>query len=175
MIDWYKKVVFENYANFKGRARRSEYWYFILCNLLITIVLAILDGILGLKIGNSSSGVLGTIYGLAVFIPGLAVAVRRLHDIGKSGWLLLIFYIAMAIAAGIMIFSVMSVILGGGDMASIIGTLGVGFFGPLLVVLVLAIWLIVLYCIEGNQGANKYGPDPKQIGEDINEIGMKDY
>ena len=95
MIDWYKKVVFENYANFKGRARRSEYWYYTLATIIISIILSILDGVLGLKLGPAkSSGVLCSIYALAVFIPGLAVAVRRLHDIGKSGKLLLGMYLA---------------------------------------------------------------------------------
>ncbi len=86
MFNWYKKVVFENYANFSGRARRSEYWYFTLANFIIAIVTVMLDKALGLKFGTNS------IYSLAVFIPGLAVAVRRLHDIGKSGKLLF-FYI----------------------------------------------------------------------------------
>lgn len=93
MIEWYKKVVFENYANFSGRARRSEYWYFALCNFIITMLLYIP---LIASIGISGNGEPGTmfwlfyaliiIYALAVFIPTLAVSVRRLHDIGKSGW-----------------------------------------------------------------------------------------
>src|SRR5215217_1587516 len=92
MIEWYKKVVFENYANFSGRARRSEYWYFALANIIIGILLSVLDNVLGLKVGTSNSGVLSGLYNLAIFIPGLAVSVRRLHDIGKSGKLLLLFY-----------------------------------------------------------------------------------
>lgn len=86
MIDWYKKVVFENYANFNGRARRSEYWYFALMNLIILIVAAVLDNVLGLTFGALPYGYLYLAFALAVFIPGLAVAVRRLHDVGKSGW-----------------------------------------------------------------------------------------
>ncbi len=83
MIEWYKKVVLENYANFDGRARRSEYWYFVLANFLISIVLQIIDAVIGLPI-------FGGLYGLAVLIPSIAVAVRRLHDINKSGWWILI-------------------------------------------------------------------------------------
>ena len=86
MLQWYKKVVFENYYNFKGRARRSEYWYFALMNIIILIVAAVLDNVLGLTFGVLPYGYLYVAFALAVFIPGLAVAVRRLHDVGKSGW-----------------------------------------------------------------------------------------
>ena len=79
MIEWYLKVVRDNYANFSGRARRSEYWYFVLCNLLITLLLFIL------MFASSIFLYLLVIYGLATIIPGIAVVVRRLHDIGKSG------------------------------------------------------------------------------------------
>lgn len=80
MIDWYLKVVRDNYANFSGRARRSEYWYFTLCNVIVAIVL------FGLAFAVPALFFLYYIYALAVLIPGLAVAVRRLHDVGKSGW-----------------------------------------------------------------------------------------
>jgi len=82
-MQWYLKVVKENFANFEGRARRREYWMFILFNSLFAIATAFLDVLLGL-------GFLYVLYALAMIIPGLAVAVRRLHDIGKSGWWLLI-------------------------------------------------------------------------------------
>ena len=75
--------VFNNYANFSGRARRSEYWYFFLFTGLVT-------GVLGALGGNPENGrniftVLSSLFSLAVFIPNLAVIWRRLHDIGKSG------------------------------------------------------------------------------------------
>ncbi|MBA5628744.1 DUF805 domain-containing protein [Moheibacter sp. BDHS18] len=102
MIDWYKKVLFENYANFSGRARRSEYWYFTLTNFIITLVLYIpMVASIGLSQNQEPGamfwllyGIL-MIYGLATFIPSLAVAVRRLHDIGKSGWYLLFYLIPL--------------------------------------------------------------------------------
>lgn len=90
MIEWYKKVVFENYANFNGRARRSEYWFYTLANLIIAIALMIIDNVAGLAFENIGYGPLYTLYSLAVLIPGLAVTVRRLHDVNKSGWFLLI-------------------------------------------------------------------------------------
>lgn len=82
---WYLEVL-KKYATFKGRARRKEYWYFTLCNIIISIALGFIDskiGTFGIKAGV---GILGAVYSLAVFIPSLAVFVRRLHDIGKSGW-----------------------------------------------------------------------------------------
>jgi uncharacterized membrane protein YhaH (DUF805 family) len=92
LFDWWKKVVVDNYANFNGRARRSEYWYFVLVNLIISIILGFTDGFLGLFIGpeENGRGVLGTISSLIFLIPSIAVAVRRMHDVGKSGWYLLI-------------------------------------------------------------------------------------
>jgi uncharacterized membrane protein YhaH (DUF805 family) len=86
MINWYKKVVLENYANFNGRARRSEYWYFVLASIIITIIATILDSALGINFDPLPYGYLYFIYAIAVLIPSLAVVVRRLHDVGKSGW-----------------------------------------------------------------------------------------
>jgi uncharacterized membrane protein YhaH (DUF805 family) len=84
MMDYVKKC-FQNYANFNGRARRSEYWYFCLFNLLISGVLGILGRLAGEGFIATVLSGLASIYSLAAFIPGLAVAWRRLHDIGKSG------------------------------------------------------------------------------------------
>lgn len=86
MIGYWKKVVLENYANFRGRADRPEFWYFVLVNLLVYVVLFFIASI-------ADSGIfygLVVIYALAMIIPGLAVAVRRLHDTGKSAWYLLV-------------------------------------------------------------------------------------
>ena len=85
--DWYMQVL-KKYADFSGRARRKEYWFFVLWYLIITIILAIIDAVLGLRIGNA--GVLQSLYALALLIPSLAVGARRLHDIGRTGWWLLI-------------------------------------------------------------------------------------
>jgi uncharacterized membrane protein YhaH (DUF805 family) len=92
MIEWYKKVVFENYANFNGRARRSEYWYYILANLIILIIAAVIDNVTGLNFEPLPYGVIYLLYALATILPGIAVAIRRLHDVGKSGWFLLILF-----------------------------------------------------------------------------------
>ena len=80
----------KKYAVFSGRARRAEYWYFVLFNLIVAFVLALIDTLLGTTTGVSSFGLLSGIYSLAVLIPTLAVMVRRLHDIDRTGWWLLI-------------------------------------------------------------------------------------
>jgi uncharacterized membrane protein YhaH (DUF805 family) len=88
-MNWYLKVL-KQYANFSGRARRKEYWMFVLFNIFFCICAMILDNILGLTVGKLPYGVFYYLYALIVLIPGLAVAVRRLHDVGKSGWMILI-------------------------------------------------------------------------------------
>lgn len=76
--------VLKKYAVFSGRARRKEYWMFVLFNCLISVALGVIDGVMGW------SQVLSNIYALAVLIPGIAVGVRRLHDTDHSGWWLLV-------------------------------------------------------------------------------------
>ena len=82
----YYLSVFKKYATFSGRARRSEYWYFGLFNLIIVYGLAFLAGATQVSLMN----VLLVIYYLVSLIPGIAVSVRRMHDVGKSGWYILI-------------------------------------------------------------------------------------
>jgi uncharacterized membrane protein YhaH (DUF805 family) len=88
-MNWYLKVL-KQYADFSGRARRKEYWMFALFNVIFIASAMILDTVLGVTIGELPYGVFYFLYSLAVLIPGLAVYVRRLHDIGKSGWMILI-------------------------------------------------------------------------------------
>lgn len=88
MFDWWKKVFIENYANFEGRARRSEYWYFVLFNFLVTFAAWILS-FLFIFFGGFLLWFVIWGFSLATIIPNLAVQVRRLHDVGKSGWTIL--------------------------------------------------------------------------------------
>ena len=137
----YYLAVLKNYAGFTGRARRSEYWYFVLFNMIFAFVAMGLDNLLGItfKINGAYGaqslqyGYIYVLYALVMFIPGLAVAVRRLHDIGKSGWFLLIALIPIA-----------------------------GW-----------IWILVLLFTDSNNGPNRFGPNPKGIGnyDEIDEIG----
>ncbi len=90
----YYLAVLKKYAVFSGRARRAEYWYFVLFSFIISIVLGVLDSVIGTN-PETNIGLLGGLYSLAVLIPGLAVSVRRLHDTGRSGWMLLILFIPL--------------------------------------------------------------------------------
>ena len=110
--------VLKKYAVFSGRARRKEYWMFALFSFIISIIISVVSPMLG-----DSMGIAGIVYLLAVIIPSIAVAARRLHDTGRSGWWQLI------------------------ALIPIIG----------------AIWLIVLLCLDSNQGDNVYGPNPKMV------------
>lgn len=90
-MEWYLKC-WRQYADFSGRARRSEYWFFVLFNMIISYGGLLCGTLIELSVGSSGviSYILYIIYNLAIFIPGLAVCMRRLHDIGKSGWWLLL-------------------------------------------------------------------------------------
>jgi len=88
-MNWYLQAL-KKYADFSGRARRKEYWFFVLFNILISVVLTVCDVFVGTYSAAASVGILSGIYTLAVLIPGIAVTVRRLHDTGRSGWWILI-------------------------------------------------------------------------------------
>ncbi|MEA5114974.1 MAG: DUF805 domain-containing protein [Geobacteraceae bacterium] len=89
-MKWYFEVM-KKYAVFCGRARRKEYWMFLLFNFIISFVMGFFLGFIGgmLGIGTALSNPSSVIYGLVVLVPGIAVGVRRMHDIGRSGWWLL--------------------------------------------------------------------------------------
>lgn len=91
-MNWYLEVL-KKYVDFSGRARRKEYWMFILFNMIFLIIAAILDNVLGIAIEYLYYGPIYILYALAVLLPGLAVAVRRLHDVGKSGFYVFINFI----------------------------------------------------------------------------------
>jgi uncharacterized membrane protein YhaH (DUF805 family) len=90
-------AVLKKYAIFDGRSIRSEYWYWVLFSLLASIVLSIIDSIIFGTSANSNSGPLEIIFSLATIIPGIAVTVRRLHDVNKSGWWILIVFTIVGI------------------------------------------------------------------------------
>lgn len=105
-MSWYLEVL-KKYAVFHGRAQRAEYWFFALFNIIISIALAIVDGITGTFNPEAGVGVLGGLYGLAILIPSIAVSVRRLHDTGRTGWWLLIALVPLVGAIVILIFMVL--------------------------------------------------------------------
>jgi len=134
----------KKYADFTGRARRKEYWMFVLLVIVCDIVATIIDRILGMS--TMVAGVYGPVMclvALALFIPGLAVSVRRLHDTGRVGWWVLL-PIVPEIAAVALLYS------GNLPMAGILG----------IVTLVAAIALLIFMVLPGTKGPNQYGPDP---------------
>jgi uncharacterized membrane protein YhaH (DUF805 family) len=97
-MQWYLNVL-KNYVGFQGRARRKEYWMFFLFNLIISIVLTVVELAVGLE------SVLTGIYSLAILLPSIAVTARRLHDIGKSGWWMLISLVPIIGAIVLLVFT----------------------------------------------------------------------
>jgi uncharacterized membrane protein YhaH (DUF805 family) len=116
-MDWYL-IVLKQYLVFEGRARRKEYWFFILFNILIGIGLAIIDNMTGTLNPETGTGLLSGIYSLAVLIPTIAVAIRRLHDTDRSGWWLLLAFVPLIGGLVLLVFFVLD------------GTPGSNRFGP---------------------------------------------
>lgn len=103
-MNWYIEA-FKKYAVFDGRARRKEYWMFILFNCIIVSVLAVAVGEIYESTGSLFA--LSVLYSFAVLIPSLAVSVRRLHDTGRSGWWLLIYFVPFMGFIVLLIFAVL--------------------------------------------------------------------
>ncbi|ANE44004.1 DUF805 domain-containing protein [Deinococcus puniceus] len=101
-------TVLRRFRDFSGRSRRREYWIFVLVNWVISFVLGFVDRQLGLDFGveGLQIGILGGIFYLIFFVPSLAVDIRRLHDIGRSGWWYLIIFIPLAGAIWLLVLNV---------------------------------------------------------------------
>ncbi len=93
-MNWYFEV-FRKYADFDGRASRSEYGWFFLMSIIVSSLLSTIDAITGTFNPDYGIGLLSAVYSLAVFIPSFAVNIRRLHDIGRSGWWLFLHLIPL--------------------------------------------------------------------------------
>jgi uncharacterized membrane protein YhaH (DUF805 family) len=106
-MNWYVDVL-KKYAVFSGRARRKEYWMFTLFNIIAYIVILIISTALAAI--DNSLGLIGSLllllYAFAVIVPSLAVAVRRLHDTGRSGWWFLIAFVPFVGGIILLVFTV---------------------------------------------------------------------
>ncbi|SEF94697.1 DUF805 domain-containing protein [Vibrio hangzhouensis] len=106
MLNNYIDVLKNNYANFKGRATRTQYWSYVLVSFVVALVCHILDRVI--SGGNEQFGLFGTLYSLAVLVPSLAIGCRRLHDTGRSGWWLFLYLIPLIGAIVLIIFFIIS-------------------------------------------------------------------
>ncbi len=104
----YFMMALKRYADFSGRSRRKEYWFFTLFDFILLIVAGMIDMVLGISFieGGFGYGPFYLLFALAMLIPGLAVSVRRMHDVGKSGWFLLIALIPLIGAIWILVLLV---------------------------------------------------------------------
>lgn len=152
------KMFFANYANFKGRSTRAEYWWVILFMVLVSCVLSMF-GIFGTYISWAFS--------LACLIPSLAIGTRRLHDTGKSGWWLVIFYIIMG-ACLVWIVTVFNqsapgLLTGNAAAAQELArnsqSIVANLIFPYILLFIFGIWWIVLMC-KKSAPDNQYGPNP---------------
>ena len=163
------KSVFSQYATFTGRARRSEFWYFVLFNIVVSFVISMvaapfdpapstravasLDDVMT-TMGDSlttPSSIASLIFSLITLVPSYAVQTRRLHDIGKSGW-----YVVAGLVLGLL-FATCCVV---GIITQNFVLIAIGGFLSLIAV-AYDIYLIVLYCRDSQFGANRYGENPK--------------
>jgi uncharacterized membrane protein YhaH (DUF805 family) len=90
-MNWYLEVL-KKYAVFQGRARRKEYWMFNLFNIIIAMVIGFVTGVVDVvfEVGVMLNLATSVIYSLAILIPATAVSIRRMHDLGRSGWWILV-------------------------------------------------------------------------------------
>jgi uncharacterized membrane protein YhaH (DUF805 family) len=165
----------KRYAEFSGRSRRMEYWMFQLFLILVYVALMVLMMVLGggaLMAGGDPSAVMAAggaalivgglymLFALAMFIPNLAVSVRRLHDTNRSGWWLL------APLSGYVIMVIGTVMAAGSPDNPGLG--GILAMVGMIAVIGLGLTLLVFMFLEGTRGPNQYGPDPK--GEALDQV-----
>lgn len=140
---------FRNYAVFRGRARRRELWLFLLFETIVILFL----GIAGRMFWPTHAVTVAKVFMLLLFLPLLGVEVRRMHDIGRSGWWVVAYWIlAAALHAGDVLLQ---------DRVTDIELIGVLVQGGCLLV------LLGCFVQAGDAGDNRYGPDPKAEGTDL--------
>jgi uncharacterized membrane protein YhaH (DUF805 family) len=150
------------YAQFSGRAPRAEYWWFYLFYIIAYVAASIIDGILG------TFGILIIFVALGLVIPVLAVGVRRLHDIDRTGWWLLAPILPYALGVAMMFPAILS---GAADPANPFSMAGLGLVGILFLIgFALAIVLFIFTLLPGTKGDNRYGPDPYGEQENLEAV-----
>ena len=177
----------KRYAEFQGRSRRQEYWMFYLFQILISVgfnVLGVIVGGTAVAFGGESDGatlaggsavvvisLLSALVSLGLFIPSIAVGVRRLHDTDRTGWWLL----APAVPFVVMIAGAFAILasIGASGQASIdaVAGSGIAVVGiSALAALGLGLTVFIFLVLDGTRGPNRFGPDPKNPEGDLNEV-----
>lgn len=151
----------KKYAQFSGRAPRAEYWWFYLAYIIFAIVLNVLTSI------HEVFGLLGILY-LGLVIPMIAVGVRRLHDIDRSGWWLLAPIVPYALGFAMMFPAILS---GAADPANPFSMTGLGLAGIFLLIgFLMAVAVFIFSLLPGTKGNNRYGPDPYGEQENLETV-----
>ena len=177
----------KNYADFSGRASRAEFWWFFLFIMVsvfamyMVLIVTMVGAAAGASGAPPSAGLLGAIgivgigmllLWLAMFIPMLAVQVRRLHDTGRSGWWLGGYWLLYLVYLAMLVGSIGTSLAGAaGGVAAPPDASGPLFIATTilgLVMFIYAIALLVFFCLPGTPGANRFGPDP--YGSDVGEV-----
>ena len=149
------KQGFSGYVRFSGRATRAEYWWWVLFVALASFGFSIVDGIIGAATGGNTFGIFQFLFFLATFLPHLAVVARRLHDIGKTGWWQVIWYVLTFLGWGI------AVGLWVGAVASTVALAIIVSIIALILTLGVIVWVVLWMVRQGQLGPNRFGADPR--------------
>ena len=151
-IEWAVRPL-KKYAVFSGRAPRAEYWWFYLATVIVQIPLTILDS------GFGEWSPLSSLFSLVTLLPWLAVSVRRLHDINRTGWWLAGFFVLIIVIGGAAV-AAMGTFPGGESGPEPSGSMLVALIVALIGFVILGITILVFTVTAGTEGPNDYGPDP---------------
>lgn len=164
-FDAIKTVLIDKYCCFTGRARRSEFWYWMLAYTILSVVLGVLSaGWLvahvervdfgdPLSVYKSPGYIISAVATLALLLPNLGVTVRRLHDTGRSGWWIvvpIVLYIPLMIAA-------MMIVNNGNNFMGLMAVFSLFYLALFVYAIIVLVWL----CQDSQPRPNKYGPSPK--------------
>ncbi|MBS7008820.1 DUF805 domain-containing protein [Anaerostipes sp.] len=150
MINAYK-AYWKHYFDFKGRTSRGNYWWAILAQFIVTFLVGFIAGMLDIE-------ALQTLWSLAVFIPSISLCVRRLHDLDRPGWWIILMYVPMILFIASATMTTVSLLLNSGSTTA--GGFGLVTLVLGLITLVVAVYFLILFVKTGTEGANRYGiPD----------------
>jgi len=138
---------FSNYVNFSDRASRSEFWFWVLFCALGGIAAGVIDLLIGIPI-------IKTLFSLGTVVPYIAVAIRRLHDLDRTGWWWLLYFVPMLLAGIFVVYYIFRAETNYWVAAACL-------FG----VIQLICWIVLLiwFCTRGTNGPNRFGPDPLAV------------